>query len=149
VLRTRLHFAKSHGKLQSHKFSAHRFTHPLVRERLPYTQRTKSRSSLVSFAERNSLELIMRIRNSFLSISVTHIENINSQDVNWRTRFLKLRILWSIPVIFLKVSATFLNMIFFQNFVLKLSTSSNWEYKYCIWERHNFLCVVSNQNIYI
>jgi len=82
VLRARLHFAKSHGKLQSHKFSAHRFTHPLVRERQPYTQRTKGRSSLVSFAERNSLELIMRVRHSFLSISVTHIENINSQGAN-------------------------------------------------------------------
>jgi len=116
VLRARLHFAKSHGKSQSHKCGAYHFTHPLVRKRQPYTQRTKDRLSLVSFAERNSLEPIMRIRNSFLSISVTHIQNINSQDGKWRTHFLKLRILWSIQVIFLKMSATFLNMSFFHKF---------------------------------
>jgi len=66
----------------THKYGAHHLTHPLVRERQPYTQRTKGRSSLVSFAERSSLELIMIIRKSFLSLSVTHNENINSQVGN-------------------------------------------------------------------
>jgi len=51
VLRARLDFAKSHGKWQSHKCVAHHFPHPLVRERQPYMQQTKGRSSLVSFAE--------------------------------------------------------------------------------------------------
>jgi len=42
---------------------------------------------------------------------------------------------------FLKWVQLFSTWAFSTNFVLKLSTSSKWEYKFSISERHNFLCV--------
>jgi len=50
---------------------------------------------------------------------------------------------------FLKWMQLFSSWVFSTNFVLKLSTSLKWEYKYSIWERHNFLCVLIEKDEFV
>jgi len=52
-----------------------------------------------------------------------------------------LEFCYQFKLFFLNWVQLFSTWAFSTNFELKLSTSSKWEYKFSISERHNFLCV--------